>query len=82
MKRVPMAMQLHLELDLGYFADEHKEVLRRYGRMKDGITRDFIVPGNRSTCAWVSALCNHESFWMGKTATFIAMFHMRMNSKK
>src|SRR5699024_8528589 len=46
MKRVPMAMQLHLELDLGYFADEHKEVLRRYGRMKDGITRDFIVPGN------------------------------------
>ncbi len=46
MKRIPMAMQLHLELDLGYFADEHKEVLRRYGRMKDGITRDFIVPGN------------------------------------
>ena len=46
MKRIPMAMQLHLELDLGYFAEEHKKVLRRYGRMKDGITRDFIVPGN------------------------------------
>ena len=45
-KRIPMAMQLHLELDLGYFAEEHKKVLRRYGRMKDGITRDFIVPGN------------------------------------
>lgn len=45
-KRIPMAVQLHLELDLGYFADEHMEVLRRYGRMKDGITRDFIVPGN------------------------------------
>lgn len=46
MKRIPMAMQLHLELDLGYFAEEYKKVLRRYGRMKDGITRDFIVPGN------------------------------------
>lgn len=45
-KRIPMAMQLHLELDLGYFAEEHKKVLRRYGRMKDGITRDFIVPAN------------------------------------
>ena len=30
-KRIPMAMQLHLELDLGYFAEEHKKVLRRYG---------------------------------------------------
>lgn len=45
MKRVPMAVQLHLELDIGYFDEEHREVLRRYGRMKEGITRDFIVPG-------------------------------------
>ena len=59
-----MAMQLHLELDLGYFADEHKEVLRRYGRMKDGITRDFIVPGNMTLHGL--PLCNHESFWMAK----------------
>lgn len=47
-KRIPMALQLHMELDLGYFQDEHKEVLRKFGRMKDGITRDFIVPGSMS----------------------------------
>ncbi len=46
MKRIPVAIQLHLELDLGCFEDENKEILRKYGRMKEGITRDFIVPGD------------------------------------
>ena len=46
MKRIPMAMQLHLELDLGYFDEENRAILRKYGRMQDGITRDFIVPGS------------------------------------
>ena len=45
-KRMPIAMQLHLELDLGYFDEENREVLHKYGRMQDGITRDFIVPGS------------------------------------
>lgn len=46
MKRIPMAMQLHLELDLGYFDEENRAILRKYGRMQDDITRDFIVPGS------------------------------------
>ncbi|MDO4491866.1 MAG: hypothetical protein Q4B85_12435 [Lachnospiraceae bacterium] len=46
LKRIPLAMQLHLELNLEYSSDEQKKVLRKYGKMKDGITRDFIVPGN------------------------------------
>lgn len=44
-KRCPVALQLHLELDLGYFAEEDKVILQRYGRMEEGISRDFIVPG-------------------------------------
>lgn len=46
MKRVPVALQLHLELDLGYFDEEHREVLRKYGRMKESLSREVIVPGN------------------------------------
>lgn len=46
MKRIPMAMQLHLELDMEYVSDEEIEVLQKYGRMDNTISRDFIVPGN------------------------------------
>lgn len=46
-KRIPVALQLHLELDLqrGYTDDTEINILRKYGRMQNGITRDFIVPG-------------------------------------
>ncbi len=45
-KQIPLALQLHLELDMGYFDEECKEVMRKYGRMQESISRDFIVPGN------------------------------------
>ena len=41
-----MALQLHLELNLDYLDEEQMEVLQKYARMKEGITRDFIVPGS------------------------------------
>ena len=45
-KQMPMALQLHLELDMEYLGEECKEVMRKYGRMQESISRDFIVPGN------------------------------------
>ena len=46
MEQVPLAMQLHLELDMEGLDEERKDVLRKYGRMQESISRDFIVPGN------------------------------------
>lgn len=46
MKRIPMAMELHLELDMKYVDEEEIEILKKYGRMEKSISRDFIVPGN------------------------------------
>ena len=45
-KQMPLGLQLHLELDMGYFDEKCKEVMRKYGRMQESISRDFIVPGN------------------------------------
>lgn len=44
--KTPVALQLHLELDLGYFDAEHKEVLKKYGRMQESMSRDIIVPAS------------------------------------
>lgn len=46
MKRIPIAMEIHLELDMDYLSDEDHEVLKKYGRMDKSISRDFIVPGS------------------------------------
>lgn len=46
MKRIPMAMELHLELDMKYVDEREIEILKNYGRMEKSISRDFIVPGN------------------------------------
>lgn len=46
MKRIPMAMELHLELDMKYVDERETEILKNYGRMEKFISRDFIVPGN------------------------------------
>lgn len=45
-RQMPLAMQLHLELDVEGLKEEGKEALRKYGRMQEAISRDFIVPGN------------------------------------
>ncbi len=45
-RQMPLAMQLHLELDMEWLKEEDKEILRKYGRMQEAISRDFIVPGN------------------------------------
>lgn len=46
LKRIPMAMELHLELDMKYVDEEERDILRKYGRMEKSISRDFIVPGH------------------------------------
>lgn len=40
------AMLLHLELDTSMLGPKDQEILRRYGRVDKGITRDIIVPAN------------------------------------
>lgn len=45
-KRLPTAMELHLELNMEYLSDEDLEILKKYGRMEKSISRDFIVPGS------------------------------------
>lgn len=44
----PYAIKLHLELDINEkFLDERDiNILKKFGKMKNGITRDFIVPGD------------------------------------
>lgn len=44
-KRIPTALELHLELNMEYVSDEEREILKKYGRMTNSISRDFIVPG-------------------------------------
>ncbi|WP_367567943.1 hypothetical protein [Lacrimispora sp.] len=45
---IPYAIKLHLKLDNEeqYLDDSEREILRKYGKMKEWITRDFIVPGD------------------------------------
>lgn len=44
-KGAPLAIQLHLELDMDSVSEGEKEVLKEYGCMTHSISRDFIVPG-------------------------------------
>lgn len=46
MQRIPMAMELHLELNMEYVDEEEMDILKKYGRMEKTISRDFIVPGS------------------------------------
>ena len=42
----PVALKLHLELDLGDCSDGDIEVLCRYGKMRGAISRDIVVPAD------------------------------------
>lgn len=42
----PVALKLHLELNLEHCSKHDREVLRRYGKMNDVISRDIIVPAD------------------------------------
>ncbi len=44
MEKEPEAFRLTLELDLMGLQEEGMEVLRKYGKVENGITRDIIVP--------------------------------------
>ncbi len=48
MKSIPVALQLHLELDFEECPEEAKETLRKYGKMEESISRDLMVPGRMS----------------------------------
>ena len=45
---LPYAMKLHLELDMGGVTDDNEmmNLLRRYSHVQNGISRDFIIPGD------------------------------------
>lgn len=42
----PIALKLHLELDLDDCSKEELDILRKYGKSEHGITRDIIVPAD------------------------------------
>ena len=42
----PGVLRLHLELDLKYVNDEELRILKRYGSMKQAISRDILVPSD------------------------------------
>lgn len=39
-------LKLHIELDMEYADDEERRVLKKYGAMKESISRDILVPGD------------------------------------
>lgn len=39
-------LNLTLQLEMGYLSVEDKVILNRYGKVKKGITREILVPGN------------------------------------
>ena len=47
-RSVPYAIKLHLELDMNkhYMNEREIDTLKKYGKMENGVTRDFIVPGD------------------------------------
>lgn len=42
----PDVLKLHLELDMKYVNEEEREVLKKYGSMKNAISRDILVPAD------------------------------------
>ena len=42
----PFALKLHLELDISNLDEEEFNILQKYGRVKEGIIREVIVPGD------------------------------------
>ena len=42
-KKVPSVLKLHLELDLGYPDENDREILKKYGKAYQGISRDILV---------------------------------------
>lgn len=39
-------LKLHLELDMEYVDEEERQILKKYGSMKDSISRDILVPAD------------------------------------
>lgn len=42
----PDVLKLHLELDMKYVDEEERQVLKKYGSMKNAISRDILVPAD------------------------------------
>lgn len=46
MKRKPEVLRLQLSLDMKYVNDDSIEVLKKYGKVKNGISREVLVPAD------------------------------------
>lgn len=46
MKRKPEVLRLQLSLDMKYVNDDSIEVLKKYGKVKNGILREILVPAD------------------------------------
>ena len=46
MKRKPEVLRLQLSLDMKYVNDDSMEVLKKYGKVKNGISREVLVPAD------------------------------------
>lgn len=46
LEKNPVALKLHLELNMDNCNDQDKGILRKYGKMKNAIARDVIVPAD------------------------------------
>lgn len=58
-------LRLHLELAMKYIDEEDMQILKKYGSVKQGISRDILVPGDKLTCF---ELCDSENVWMAEWA--------------
>lgn len=72
LKELPIALNLHLELNMDDCDEHDKDVLHRYGKMKNAIVRDVIVPADitlhslhyaiQKLFGWQNAHLHHYAF--------------------
>ena len=46
MKKRPQVLKLQLSLDMKYMSDDDLDVLKKYGKVEKGITREILVPAD------------------------------------
>ena len=43
---LPFAIKLHIKIKTGVLSDKEKQILRKYGKMKNEISRDVVIPAD------------------------------------
>ena len=43
---LPVALKLHIKIKTGVLSDKEKQILRKYGKMKNEISRDVVIPAD------------------------------------